>query len=166
MSEVGATDADGGDEEFVLGTTGGTVAELLKRLCSSTIGGAKDIASLGNATTASVFDPLRPIGTPTALPGILQHAITSCSVDEQVELLSMLIVSAAHSKINREYITRYVSFDKLLSMEQSAISASGGDAKVITMKVFQLVHLLGSHSISVKVSYLLKNLEISLLERW
>eukprot|EP00041_Stephanoeca_diplocostata_P039236 m.1602653 g.1602653 ORF g.1602653 m.1602653 type:complete len:779 (-) comp25353_c0_seq68:6930-9266(-) len=126
--------------------SGCNVTELLKRLGPTVVGQTDDSTD----KTATAFDPLQPITSPSALPGILQHAIASCSVSEKIELLSMLIVCAAHSKINREYITRYASFDKLLAMEVAADGDCSGGANVITMKVFQLVHLLGSHSISVK----------------
>ena len=44
------------------------------------------------------------------------QALVSCSIDEQVELLSLLIVSATHSLLNRETISRHLSFERLVGL--------------------------------------------------
>lgn len=56
---------------------------------------------------------LGSIENPQALSAVLQ-ALVSCSIDEQVELLSLLIVSATHSLLNRETISRHLSFERLV----------------------------------------------------
>eukprot|EP00040_Diaphanoeca_grandis_P037255 m.241726 g.241726 ORF g.241726 m.241726 type:complete len:2347 (-) comp33782_c0_seq1:119-7159(-) len=101
------------------------------------------IQMLSILASGGEFNALGALRNPIALSAVVQ-ALIDCTPNEQIELLSLLIVSATHSLLNREKISRHLSFERLLHLEASS------QHEVVSRKVFQLIQLLGGHNISVK----------------
>lgn len=101
---------------------------------------------------------LGSIENPQALSAVLQ-ALVSCSIDEQVELLSLLIVSATHSLLNRETISKHLSFERLVglyskvSLPPSCLSSKPHGTSMLSFPQHRTISILETAaSLSVDVS--------------